>query len=453
MRYLGMTPEGALFSLLYLSLFYTLSWMIVRRRYRDPQLHRFFFQGLTLKFLGGLGFALVYQFYYRGGDTFRYFANATTLVDFAFEEPGRYLAYLTETSLEQLQIERLEGVVSMMGDARNFMVVRIAALFGLLTGGYYLVVTFCFSFLSYIGVWALYRTSCRLFPQYYRLTAIPVLFIPSFFFWGSSIMKDSVVVGFLGLLVYLSYRVLLLKEFRMVFLIVLGLSLYVLFNVKVYVILSFLPALFLWLVFENVGQIRNSKLRVLAKPASVLFVIIGVGVGLPLVSSYSDQYNIENALETAEVTANYIYRISVRDQGSAYDLNIEYTPLGILKAFPAAVNVTLFRPYLWEVRNPVMLLAALEGTAFLLITLFLLFKIGLLNLFRFVFSNPYLLASLAFSIAFAFSVGATTFNFGSLVRYKIPCLPFYGLVLAVAYGEYKRQLAERHQARFQVASH
>ena len=38
-----------------------------------------------------------------------------------------------------------------------------------------------------------------------------------------------------------------------------------------------------------------------------------------------------------------------------------------------------------------------------------------------------------------FSVGFTSYNFGALVRYKIPCLPFYALVLAVIYDKIKRE--------------
>ncbi len=438
MRYSGMTIEGALASVVYLIFFYILGWIIVKNRYANPRLHRLFMQGLTLKFVGALGFALIYQFYYGGGDTFRYFANATTLVDFFSEHPGQYFDFLLESWLTRVQIARLDGVTNMMFEDSTYIVVRLASFIGLFTGHYYLVTTFFFAFLSYIGVWALYRTACRLFPQYYLLIAIPILFIPSFFFWGSSIMKDSIVVGFLGLLVYLSYRVLLLKELRLHFLLLLAVCFYVLFNVKVYVILSFLPALFLWLVFEHANRIPNPQVRALARPLSIAAMVVFVLVGLPLASSYSHKYDVENVLETAETTANYIYRTSLRKGGSAYSLgDVNYTPLGMIRAFPKAVNVTLFRPYLWEVSNPVMLLAALEGTAFLAISLFLLFKIGVLNVIRFTLDNPFLFASLVFSIIFAFAVGFSTYNFGSLVRYKIPCLPFYGLVLAVTYGEYK----------------
>jgi hypothetical protein len=38
---------------------------------------------------------------------------------------------------------------------------------------------------------------------------------------------------------------------------------------------------------------------------------------------------------------------------------------------------------------------------------------------------------LVFSIVFAFAIGISTFNFGSLVRYKIPIYPFFLSMLFV----------------------
>ena len=39
-----------------------------------------------------------------------------------------------------------------------------------------------------------------------------------------------------------------------------------------------------------------------------------------------------------------------------------------------------------------------------------------------------------FSIIFGFAVGFTAYNFGALVRYKIPCLPTVGILLAALYS-------------------
>ena len=49
-----------------------------------------------------------------------------------------------------------------------------------------------------------------------------------------------------------------------------------------------------------------------------------------------------------------------------------------------------------------------------------------------------------FSISFAFAVGVSTFNFGTLVRYKIPLLPFFlvALVLIRHHSKSARKLDE-----------
>ena len=48
-----------------------------------------------------------------------------------------------------------------------------------------------------------------------------------------------------------------------------------------------------------------------------------------------------------------------------------------------------------------------------------------MGFFRHIIQKPILIFSFFFSIAFAFSVGLATSNFGALVRYKIPCIPFF----------------------------
>jgi hypothetical protein len=142
------------------------------------------------------------------------------------------------------------------------------------------------------------------------------------------------------------------------------------------------------------------------------------------------RYALDKIAQTAKVTAYDIGFYSGKDAGSGYSLgNLDGSFESMLALFPQAVNVALFRPYLWEARNPLMLLSSLEAAALLVITLFLLFR----NPFRFFRSlgEPTVLFCLVFSIVFAFAVGVSTFNFGTLTRYRIPLLPFYLLALVI----------------------
>jgi hypothetical protein len=96
---------------------------------------------------------------------------------------------------------------------------------------------------------------------------------------------------------------------------------------------------------------------------------------------------------------------------------------------PDAIVVSLFRPYLWEVNNPLMLLSALESLALLLLVVYLIFK-GNVRLFR-AFWEPNIFFYLLFALTFAFAVGVSTYNFGTLVRYKIPMMPFFVMALVL----------------------
>ena len=105
--------------------------------------------------------------------------------------------------------------------------------------------------------------------------------------------------------------------------------------------------------------------------------------------------------------------------------------LAWFKLAPAAINVTLFRPYLWESGKIIIFFSALESGFLLLFTIFTIFKVGPFKFVYYIFKDPLLLAFFLFTIIFAIFVGLSSFNFGSLVRYKIPCIPLYLIVLAV----------------------
>ena len=99
--------------------------------------------------------------------------------------------------------------------------------------------------------------------------------------------------------------------------------------------------------------------------------------------------------------------------------------MGILQKFPAALNVTYFIPYLWEVGDPFQLLSSLEGLFFLFLFVQTLKKVGIFNFLNFLTTNPEVIMCLTFAILFGFAVGFTAYNFGALVRFKIPALPFF----------------------------
>ena len=119
------------------------------------------------------------------------------------------------------------------------------------------------------------------------------------------------------------------------------------------------------------------------------------------------------------------------------------------KLAPQAVVVALFRPFLWESRNPTMLLSALEATYFIVLTIRILLRVGVGSTLRAIASSPVLTLCFVFSLIFAISVGISSGNFGTLVRYKIPLMPFYLAGLYILQSITQTQTVRRRPARRQ----
>jgi hypothetical protein len=107
----------------------------------------------------------------------------------------------------------------------------------------------------------------------------------------------------------------------------------------------------------------------------------------------------------------------------------------------------LFRPYLWDTRNVVMLLSGLENVFILGLTLMVLVKMKWRRMYLFISDHPIILYCLVFSVLFAFMIGLTTPNFGALVRFKIPLIPLYMACMMVIYAELQNK-----RSRSQVMS-
>ena len=115
----------------------------------------------------------------------------------------------------------------------------------------------------------------------------------------------------------------------------------------------------------------------------------------------------------------------------------------IILASPVAIFTTLFRPFIWETRKPIMLFSALESLVLLIATLYVLFKCRIFKFFYYIFGDPYLFFCFVFTMILGIIIGFSTFNFGTLVRYRLPILPFYFFMLLYIYTKNNDAAAKR----------
>src|SRR6185369_3451326 len=120
---------------------------------------------------------------------------------------------------------------------------------------------------------------------------------------------------------------------------------------------------------------KSIALKILMAPFIVAIFLFTAYYSVTKVGEGDSKYSINKLAETAKVTAYDIRYQTGADAGSGYELGeLDGSFSSMLRLAPQAINVTLFRPYLWEIKNPLMLLSAIEVLIFLVLTLYVLLK-------------------------------------------------------------------------------
>ena len=76
-----------------------------------------------------------------------------------------------------------------------------------------------------------------------------------------------------------------------------------------------------------------------------------------------------------------------------------------------------------------MMLSGIESLAFFYLILKIIFNRKIYKLGGVLSSDPILAFCVPFILILAIAIGMTSFNYGALVRYKIPLLPFFGVTI------------------------
>jgi hypothetical protein len=418
---------------------------------KDFVYKKYFLWALFIRLLSSIAISFVYQYYYHGGDTIVYFAYAMKLKSSTTGHFGAFLDLLFNPNYSTFNAEYYFGKLSsyFFENESSRLMIRITTILSYVFFNSYLSITFIFSIFCFYGCWKLFRLFYSLYPHLHKEIALSCLFLPSICFWGSGLMKDSLCLGALGLLTYHLY-VLFFKRTR-----ILGRSIiiitciFIISIIKTYIVLSFLPTLIFWIFLRARSRINHPFFQLSLTPILVIFGFFFSFTILVYLNKYgNNRYAMNELLRTAKDTQNWLYYSSQMQGGSGYSLgNIEYTPMGLLKVLPKAINVALFRPYLWEARKPILIPAALEGLISLFFTIRLLYKAGFVRFTKLIISNPEVQFCLVFSLIFAFCVGFTSYNFGALVRYKIPMMPFYYIALFILADKEKREEVTKESKR------
>ena len=424
------SPIDFLLAPIYLIIFSFIATRFKNKNLKAGPYYKYYLQGLWAKMLGGLAVCLIYAYYYKGGDTLNYLTEARTYVNVFLEgdynmlwELINFKTYPISYSNYQ-QYSNCQMVFRDEAFYEHFTSILTAPLC-LIGFKSYFTTTLILAYISYFGIWRLYMVYLYYFPNQYRPLAWAILLVPSVFFWGSGLLKDTYTFSALCWYIYAFFRLFIQKQYRFKYVLALLVAAYIMISIKPYILFAALPGSILWLFFNRLNAIKNTAIRVLSFPVIIVLVFTLVLGTMSLLGDYLGEYALNQVLNKAEKTQkdfayNEIYGGNKIDIGE-FDGSLT----SVITKAPIAISVGLFQPFIWKANNSVMVFAGLENLFILGLSLYVLFKLKLKHLLQSLFSHPLFIFSFLFALFFAFSVGLTTANYGALVRLRIPCMPFY----------------------------
>lgn len=250
-----------------LMIVYAIAYNYRNKHYRRGHPYRkHFIRGLTLKIAGAIFIGLIYEYYYKGGDTMNYFYQAKIINSSFFDSPLKWLNLLLHIP-DDYSVGYYQYTSQMMwySDPASYTVAAIAAFLGLPVFSTYLPIAVIFAGVSFTGMWALFRTFAGLYPKLIHPVAIACLYIPSVLVWGSGIFKDTICLFGLGWLTYGTFQILIKRNYSFANILLTLFSFYIVGRIKVYILIAFMPALLMWILFSYTQNIKSSAVRFFVK--------------------------------------------------------------------------------------------------------------------------------------------------------------------------------------------
>jgi len=409
------------------------------------------FYAFLFKIFMGLGYGFIFDFYYNwGGDTYSYFVNSCNLGDQLFRYPLDFFRILfdqiTPDNYHTLQTN--DQYWLNLGAPASYNTHRFLCLFTIAGIKNYYLTTICLNSFLFIILWKFYRFVSGMFPEKKKMIAISILFIPSATFWSSGIIKDPFTYTFAMLFIICFYKLFFLRRFSIKYILGFLLSIYIITELKPYIFYALFISGMIWFGFSYVHLVKSRFLRVFILPPVMvvvgfvsiyLFTFIAGRVG----GAYQDVDSMLNKAVGAQQDLKQEYY-----QGNSFDIgDYEPTLAGAASVTPAAINAGLYRPYIWEARNPVMFLSGLENFFLLLVTIYVFLRAGPIFFFKELAKEPFIIFCFMFSITMAWGIGLSTSNFGALVRFKIPLLPFFLMAWLFVLDIFNKKLKEEKFAK------
>jgi hypothetical protein len=276
---------------------------------------------------------------------------------------------------------------------------------------------------AFLSKLALYGAAKRHLPDVPERTLVfCCMLVPSAVFWSTVLLKEAIAV--IGLFVAINawhHFISGERGFRVWPGLAAGSATIIL--TKAYIFPALAAGLAVWYLLHALNA-RQEKIvfkpwHMVAAAGLVLVAIAGIGLLMP-------QFALDNLQE--DIAREQIVGERVQG-GSSYNLIANTGGSSQLLLAPVGLFTALFRPLLFESGSALILISALEMTFFVVFTCLALYRGGMRGTFAEVLRRPFLGFCAVFVLLFGTGVGLATTNLGTLMRYRMPLIPFFAMML------------------------
>ena len=409
----------------YFFIFLLLLLYIKKRNPQNILIQKYLIKGFIFKVACAIFYALLIHFYYGFGDSLSYFKDAI------------YLKYQISTGAESFKVLfdshktiRENYTIIAGGGESGLTVEKVALLLSYISFSRYLVVTLFFAAIAYSGMFKMLQTFHDIMPGWHKRIALIILFFPSISVFGSGVLKDTLCMASLGWLLYCSHQLLVKKHFRLKYIFILALSITVISIIKVYIIVAFIVPYILYLLIILVKKISSNFVRRIVLPV-LLLILTGLYIYYSKeIDDSLGYYAVDKLFDNVKELSSSYLASETADTEATFDLGtFEPSISGFISKMPAGIAAAIYRPFIWEAKKFIIIFSAMESLFLLWLTLYVMYKTGFKGFVGGIFNNPFTFLCLTYALLFGALIGLSTYNFGTLARYRIPLIPFYTMGL------------------------
>ncbi len=409
----------------YVGLFY-LIFKSTRKKFNDPILNHYHNVGFWAKVIAVFAFAIFNTYISKGDSLVLYQREGYNIYQLILKDSNNIKWLLMEGKNFDETLLSDSWNKGYLPNEANFMVVRFVTVISFITMGKYLLTNLVFGLIAFSGTWKLYEFFYEQYPSMYKKFALAILFLPTFLFWSSGVLKDSLCIASIGWITYCLYKIVVKKRGLIINTVLILFFGYLIWVIKPYILISYVPFFIFFLVLKNINLVNSKAVKLIITPAIIIGCMFAFSKVLVNLKEELGAYSADGLTDNIK-NLNTAYENQASDGTSKFSYGVEFdgSVTGLIKMAPLFIGTTFFRPFIWESKKVSTLLSSLEGLALMIFTISVFYKAGFKTIFQTLSKNPLATYSFLFAVIFALFVGATTLNFGSLCRYKIPCMPFY----------------------------